>query len=244
MHISIAAEKLFNIFGFPVTNSLLMSWLAIIILISVAVYFKRTASSVPGKFQSLLEMVFEALLNLIDSITQDRKKSEKFLPLVVTIFVFIITSNWLGLVPGVGSIVIAHEGEQVPLFRPTNTDLNNTLALALIAVVAAHIYGLAAIGFKHHIGKFISFKGPISFFVGILEIISEFAKIISFSFRLFGNIFAGEVLLLVIGGLVPVIAPVPFLGLELFVGFIQALVFATLALVFATMATVAHEEHQ
>ena len=91
-----------------------------IILISIALYFNRKVSAVPGKLQALLEVVFEALLNLIDSITQDRKKSEKFLPLVVTIFVFIITSNWLGLVPGVGSIVITHEGEQMPLFRPTN----------------------------------------------------------------------------------------------------------------------------
>src|SRR3990167_2779446 len=101
MHISIAAEKIFYIFGFPITNSLLMTWLAMIILISVALYFNRKVSAVPGKLQALLEIVFEALLNLIDSITQDRKKSEKFLPLVVTIFVFIITSNWLGLVPGV-----------------------------------------------------------------------------------------------------------------------------------------------
>src|SRR3989344_141207 len=240
MHISIAAEKLFNIFGFPVTNSLLMSWLAIIILISVAVYFKRTASSVPGKFQSLLEMVFEALLNLIDSITQDRKKSEKFLPLVLTIFLFVIVANWISLVPGVGSIGLNTEDGFLPLFRPTNTDLNNTLALAVIAVVSAHFFGLKALGIKKHIGKFLNFKGPIDFFVGLLEAVGEVSRILSFSFRLFGNMFAGEGLLLVLAGLVPFLVPIPFLGFELFVGFIQALVFAMLTLVFLTIATAEH----
>ncbi|OHA46421.1 MAG: ATP synthase F0 subunit A [Candidatus Terrybacteria bacterium RIFCSPLOWO2_01_FULL_44_24] len=240
MHISIAAEKLFSVLGFPVTNSLLMSWLAMAILISVALVFNRQASNIPGKLQALLEIIFERLLNFMDSVTQDRKKSELFLPLVATIFIFIITANWMGLIPGLASVGIKENGEFIPILRPMNTDLNNTLAIALIAVVASHTFGFLVLGFRAHIGKFISFKSPIAFFVGILESISEFSKIISFSFRLFGNIFAGEVLLLVIGGLIPFLVPIPFLGLELFVGFIQALVFAMLTLVFLTISTAEH----
>ena len=135
-----------------------------------------------------------------------------------------------------------HEGQEifVPLFRSTASDINFTLALAIISVVATQLLGIAAIGFAKHAAKYISFKGPIQFFVGILEIVSEVAKMISFSFRLFGNIFAGEVLLIIIGFLVPYVVPAPFLMLELFVGFIQALVFAMLTLVFISIATVEH----
>lgn len=147
----------------------------------------------------------------------------------------------------------AHEGETaaeetsshevfVPFFRPGTADLNTTLALALFSVIATQIIGVRyqKLGYFK---KFLNFSSPIMFFVGLLEIISEFAKIISFAFRLFGNIFAGEVLLVVIGALVPLIAPMPFYGLELFVGFIQALVFSLLSLVFFNMATVGHDEH-
>ena len=141
------------------------------------------------------------------------------------------------ILPGVGALRILHEGHAVPLVRSAFSDLNNTLALALIAVAATHLIGIVSLGPLRYIGKFLSFKGPIQFFVGILEMVSEVAKILSFSFRLFGNIFAGEVLLVVVSVLIPIIAPLPFLGLELFVGFIQALVFAVLTLVFLTMAT-------
>lgn len=136
----------------------------------------------------------------------------------------------------------AHQKNWVPLFRPGTADLNTTLALAFVSIIATQFFGLQALGLSYF-KKFVNFKNPIMFFVGILELVSEFAKIISFAFRLFGNIFAGEVLLAVIAFLIPVIVPMPFYGLELFVGFIQALVFAMLSLVFFLMATQSHEEH-
>jgi F-type H+-transporting ATPase subunit a len=140
----------------------------------------------------------------------------------------------------------AHKGNEhkppAPIFRPGSADLNTTLALGIVSVLATQVFGLMALKLSY-LKKFFNFSSPIDFFVGILEIISEFAKIISFAFRLFGNIFAGEVLLVVITFLVPVVVPMPFYGLELFVGLIQALVFAMLSLVFFNMATQSHEEH-
>jgi F-type H+-transporting ATPase subunit a len=131
---------------------------------------------------------------------------------------------------------------KVPVLRPGTADLNTTLALALISVLTTQFVGFYFQRFSYF-SKFINFSGPIMFFVGILEIISEIAKVVSFSFRLFGNIFAGEVLLVVIAFLVPLVVPMPFYGLELFVGFIQALVFSMLSLVFFNMATHGHDEH-
>jgi F-type H+-transporting ATPase subunit a len=130
----------------------------------------------------------------------------------------------------------------IPLFRSPSADLNFTLALAIISVLSVQVVGIAMAGFFRYIKKFINFTGPIKFFVGILELISEIAKLISFSLRLFGNIFAGEVLLLVIAFLVPLIAPIPFYLLEIFVGFVQALIFSMLTLVFLTTAAKT-EEH-
>ena len=177
----------------------------------------------------------------MENIAGGRKQAERFFPIVATIFILVLASNWAGIIPGVGSIGI-HEGEKfIPLFRSANSDLNMTLALAIITVVLSHVYGFYLVGAKHHLGKFFNFKGPIDFFTGILEIIGEISKIISLSFRLFGNVFAGEVLLIIIGFLVPYIAPIPFLGLEIFVGFIQALIFATIAmLAFSTFTKLEH----
>ncbi len=136
-----------------------------------------------------------------------------------------------------------HAGpKKVPLFRAATADLNTTIALAIISVIATQIIGVQFLGFSYF-KKYVNFSSPIMFFVGALELVLELAKIMSFAFRLFGNIFAGEVLLVVIAFLLPVVAPMPFYGLELFVGFVQALVFAMLSLVFFNMATIGHEEH-
>ena len=241
IEVSLAPEIIVRPFGVPITNSLLAAWGAVSFLTVSSVMLSRNFRLIPGKAQAFVEIVLEGLLRLMDSVTQDRKKSERFASLVLTIFFFVITANWMGILPGVGSFVVKSGEHHVPLLRSAFSDLNNTLVLACIAVIVAQLWGLQTLGLRH-VKKYFTLKNPIDFFVGILEAVSEVAKILSFSFRLFGNIFAGEILLLVIGSLVPVIAPVPFLGLELFVGFIQALVFATLALVFATMATVAHQD--
>ncbi len=230
-HISIVAETLFHIGPLPVTNTMLTGWLVAIFLIVLSLVVSNGLKHVPGKLQNFVEVIIEQFLKFVETIAGDRKTAERFFPIVATIFLFVLCSNWLGTLPGIGSIGTTINGEFVPLFRSVHSDVNMTLALALITVVLSHIYGLMTVGAKHHLGKFITFKGPIAAFTGILEIISELSKIISLSFRLFGNIFAGEVLLIIMGMLVPYVAPVPFLGLELFVGFIQALIFATLAMV-------------
>ncbi len=249
MNISISAESLFHIGSFPVTNTLVVTLGISLIIIIGSFILKSRVRLVPRGFQNVVESVLEALLNLTDSVTQDRRQSKKFFPLVATIFIFVILSNWVEVVPGLGTIGLreVHEGKNIliPLLRSGSADLNMTLALAIVSVMSAQILGIAAIGFGKYAGKF--FVSPlrppyfVGTFVGLLEIISEVAKLISFSFRLFGNIFAGEVLLMVMLFLVPYFVPLPFLFLELFVGFVQALVFAMLTLVFLKMAaTEAH----
>ncbi|MDF1498410.1 MAG: F0F1 ATP synthase subunit A [Patescibacteria group bacterium] len=252
MHVSITAEVITTIFGIPITNTLIASVIASITLIIIAYFATRNIKEVPRGLQNLFEMIIESLFDMVENVTGDRKQSYQFFPLVATIFIFIIVSNWLGLLPGFGSIGFYEttqgmHGEEhavfVSFFRSANSDLNTTLALAVISVMATQVFGIMALGVLKYSKKFINFSSPISFFVGILELIGELAKMISFSFRLFGNVFAGEVLLVVIMTLAPFIAPIPFFGLELFVGFIQALVFAMLTLVFLKVAVTAHEEH-
>lgn len=247
IEISIAAEKIFSAFGFPVTNTLLMGWLVVLTLTVVSVIFLRRPALVPAGVQNVFEFAAEGVIGLMEGSFGSRQRAEKYFPFIATIFIFILVSNWLGIFPFLGSVGIYEESHIhpsqtvfVPLFRSSASDLNFTLALAVVSVVSVQFLGISAIGFFKHVGKYLSFKSPIQFFVGALEIVSEIAKMISFSFRLFGNVFAGEVLLVIISFLIPVIVPVPFLMLEIFVGFIQALVFAMLTLVFISIATVEH----
>lgn len=244
IHIEIAAEKIGSIFGFSVTNTLLMIWITMVVLGGLSFLMYRRLSPVPSALQGVFEFFVDTFIGTLESVFGSRIKAEKYFPMIATIFLMVLISNWLGIFPGVGTIGLAEErdGHQifVPLFRSTASDLNFTLALAIISVCAVNIFGIAAIGIGKHISRFISFKGPIDFFVGMLELISEIAKMISFSFRLFGNIFAGEVLLVVMAFLAPFIIPAPFLFLEVFVGFVQALVFAMLTSVFISIATAEH----
>jgi len=239
--ISIAAETVKYIGSFPITNSLIMSWVTIALLTIIGILITYRIRFVPHTLQNIGETIVESGLNFMTGILGSRRKAEQAFPLVATLFLFILLSNWLGLFPGIGSIGITgmHNGHEavIPLFRSTYADLNMTLALAAIAVIATHLFAIIAIGKKAHLSKYITFASPILFFVGILELFGELSKIISFSFRLFGNVFAGEVLLIVILGLIPHIAPLPFYGLEIFVGFIQALVFSMLTLIFIQVAT-------
>ncbi len=245
INISLAAEPIAHIGSFPITNSMLGALLAAILLIVLARVAGRKASLRPSKFQNGAEMIMEFLLNLMDGVTGDRAKTKRFFPIVATIFFLVITMNWLGLIPIFGTIGLneIREGHKtfIPFLRGGSADLNMTVVLAMISVIAAQVFGVIYIGAKKHLRKYFN-PNPVMAFPGIIEFIGEFTKIISFSFRLFGNIFAGEVLLLVISTLVPLIAPVPFYFLELFVGFIQAFVFALLTLVFFTIAATA-EEH-
>jgi len=237
MNISFLPENLIRIQGWPITNTLIMAWFAMTFLIVFSGFVTRRLREVPGKVQCLVEMFIEEMVSFMTTVTGDKEKTKRFFPLVATFFLFILISNWIGILPGVGSVGIKHQETIIPLMRSMNSDLNMTLALGIISVIAVQIFGITTVGFFKHASHFISFKSPINFFIGVLEIISEMAKVISFSFRLFGNIFAGEVLLASMFFLVPLFIPLPFLFLEIFVGFIQALVFSMLTLVFLTVAT-------
>lgn len=243
-HIEIAAEKLFTILGFPITNTLIMTWIVLGLLVYAAYRISCTINIVPKVLQNIAEIIVEKFLELMQGMMRSRSVAERYIPIVATIFIFILISNWFGILPGVGSIGMYEqsgaEKKFIPFFRSAASDLNVTLALGTLAVLLINITGMAVKGVGGHMRKFFSLRNPIDAFVGILEFISEFAKIISFSFRLFGNIFAGEVLLIIVGFLAPFAAPIPFLMLELFVGFVQALVFAMLTMVFISIAVAEH----
>ncbi len=241
--ISLAAEPVFYLGAFPVTNAFLTSVLLSLIVAILLLFLPRKLSYIPTGVQNGLEWVYEQLMGLVNSVVGDQKLSREVMPLISTFFLFIILHNWLGLLPGFGAIGFheIHEGKEVfvPLLRGSNSDINQTLALSLVTVTALQYYGFKYNG-KSYLKKFFNFKNPITVFVGFLELISDLVKILSFTFRLYGNIFAGEVLLIVISAFVPYIAPIPFLALEIFAGFIQAVVFCMLSLVFFKQATQSH----
>ncbi|PIZ75516.1 ATP synthase F0 subunit A [Candidatus Peregrinibacteria bacterium CG_4_10_14_0_2_um_filter_38_24] len=245
---TLASEPVFHIGEFAVRNTHITSVFTLCVLLVIALILrKKQYQLIPSGVQNFMEILIGGLFDFFDQIVGDTEKTKKFFPLVTTIFLFVIVSNWMGLLPGFGSIGVWEEmGEEgmvlVPILRSTFADVNMTFALALISVTACQVFGFSMLGMKGYGGKFFinPLKNPVGSFVGLLELMSEGSKMISFSFRLFGNVFAGEVLLLVITFLVPYVAPLPFYGLEIFVGFIQALVFAFLTLVFLKIATTAH----
>jgi len=248
---TLASEPVFEIGSFAVRNTHITSVLTLCVLLIIALVLKKKQYQlVPGGFQNLMELLIGGLFDFFNQIVGDEEKTKRFFPVVTTIFLYVIISNWMGLLPGFGSIGFweAEEGHQVliPILRSTFADVNMTFALALISVTACQVFGFSMLGLKGYGGKFFinPLKDPVGCFVGLLELMSEVSKMISFSFRLFGNVFAGEVLLLVISFLVPYVAPLPFYGLEIFVGFIQALVFGFLTLVFLKIATTGHGGHE
>lgn len=234
IHISLTAETIGHIGDFAVTNSLLTSWIVVGTLFLITYLTSKSLQKNPSKKQLLVELPFKYMKDLAENVAGDKAKI--FFPFIMTYFLYILISNWSGLIPGVGTIGIWEHGTLVPLFRAPTADLNATLALAIVSVFSIQYFGVKSLGMKYF-SKFFNFSNPIYTFVGFLELISELSKVISFAFRLFGNIFAGEVLLTVIAFLIPVMAPIPFYGLELFVGLIQAFVFAILSLVFLNIAT-------
>ena len=331
--ISVPAERVATVAGYDIINTSIMFWAAMIVIILAAWRGTRNMQMVPTGMQNFVELLVEGFIGLAESV--GGPPARRFLPLVMTIFLAVIVSNWLGILPGVGTIgriesveeIVEHDthsaldelsGEEieeavlliedkmtifdgegvkyipfgrgentkieasaiidddgndpahdveaglvvsqpegyeypelvgedktagvlVPFLRGPNTSINTTLAIAIVAMVMIHFYGFSTLGLKGHGGKFVNLKqGPIFFAVGLLEIVSEVSRVISFTFRLFGNMFAGEVLLVAMGFLFPLVGIIPFLGLELFVGAIQAFIFAMLTLVFAVVATAAH----
>ena len=377
--ISIAAESVYSIsspFSYNLKNSTVMLWIAMIVLIIISWRATRNIKEIPSGLQNIFELLFQFFIDTADE--AGGKKARRFLPVVITIFLGVLAFNWMGILPGVGSIgkvetieewvhhhshsghcydvakgsenknidkyllaelcvleedashgfvvfddfnsinlmplgrgestraplhsigdyevqniidikkkitagtkpedvqelTIIREnikngkvlklyknpddgsispnsylgkktGELIPFFRGASTDVNTTLAIAIFSMIAIQFWGFSSLGFSGYGGKFINFShGPINAFVGILELFGEFAKTISFTFRLFGNMFAGEIVLISMGFLLPLIGMIPFMGLELFVGVIQAFIFSMLTLVFGVMAITSHSEHE
>lgn len=261
--IDLKPESVFRIGGFCISNTLLGSWFGTLILVALAAHVSRKIVDAPSarSLQNIIEATFEALLDFMQGFVGS--KARVFFPVVCTLFLFILTSNWLGLLPGFGSIgfwkQVGDSRKFVPLLRGSTSDLNTTLALAICSVVSSQVYGIRYLGFFKYmsrfvgIGKFIAFfrslakekktrfgllfGGILDIFIGILGIFEELTKTLSFSFRLFGNVFGGEVLLAIIAFLVPYVISIPFLALEIFVGFIQAFIFAVLSTAFFGQAT-------
>ena len=263
--VTIYAEPIFHIGSFQVTNSLLTSWLAVLVVLVFSIIIRMKLKKIPGKLQHVFEVMIDGALSLVDQVTNDRKISKKIFPLVFSLFIFILVSNWLGLLPILGSIgLVAKEGAHsvfIPFLRSGTADINTTLALSIMIVLASNFFGILAIGLWKTSNKYVNLKGlgsiftkvrkdptvlivaPINFFVGLLELLGEMAKIASLSFRLFGNVFTGEVLLASMSAIFAFIVPGPFLFLEVFVGLIQALIFSLLATVYFTIAAQDHSEH-
>ena len=267
--ISIPPEVLFNIGPIPVTNTLLGTWISSIALLVFFFIGTRRREMIPSGMQNAVEWLIEYLLNLTEGVS-GKVKARKFFPLVATFFIFILFCNLLDVLPGVetfgwiskAAIQAKHLGSPasiflfgdysnilVPWVRAGTSDLNLTLAMALVSVIVTQVFGFITLGAKEHLSKYFNFKalfthgfqGPIEFFVGIIEVITELSRILSFSFRLFGNIFAGSAVLAVFAFIAPFFANIIFIPLELFIAFVQALIFALLTLVFLEIGTTSHE---
>jgi F-type H+-transporting ATPase subunit a len=231
------AEELFSIFGLPVTNSIFTAWVVIAILVLFAYFSTRHMKLIPSGFQNLWELIVELWVGISEQ-TMGRTRGRRFMPLVATAFLFILFSNWFGTLP-IGYLFVRNaEGQEIPVFRSANSDLNVTAAMAILMIVIAEFFEFKSLGPLGYI------KGL--FLPNVLRWLEIFTRPLSLSFRLFGNIFAGEVLLATMLTVAPYVLFV-FIAIELFVGIIQALIFSMLSLVFLSIATVhedAHEQHE
>jgi F-type H+-transporting ATPase subunit a len=241
-HISLAAEEIFSIGSFAVTNSFILGIVGLIATFSLFMYVGHMVKQGKyNRFVGLVQWVFEGLLRSVDDVITDKKLARKIAPIAITIFFLVLVNYWLSIFPGIGPITI----DGIPVLRGLTADLNFTFALAIVTVIAVQLYAI-----KHH-GVFGNarryfrnpIKDPIGAFEGVLELIGEFSRLIALSLRLFGNAFAGEVLLIVIAVLTSYFATVAlpiFMAFELFIGFIQAYVFFILTLIFTSLAQDSH----
>jgi F-type H+-transporting ATPase subunit a len=239
---------------FKITNTMTASWLTMAVILIIAFLATRKMKLVPKGIQNIFEWAIETLYDFVEGIA-GKDNARRFFPVVATIFLFILANGLLSFVPGFLTVGLQHGEEIVPLFRNANTDINTPLAIALVSLVFVEYWGISAQGGTKYFGQLFNFKalvknkgirGLVDFFVGLLEILTKFIRILSFTFRLFGNMISGEILILLIGFLIPLIAVELVYGLELLVAFIQALIFAALTLVFGVLNTnSAHsEEHE
>jgi len=259
------AEPIVHVGNFAITNALLTSWIAVFLIIIISIFLRRKIREIPKGIQNFFEIIVSGALSLCDQITNDRKITNRIFPLAISVFFFVLINNWLGILPFGGFGIVEHGSEGlmfIPLIRSGTADLNTTLALAVITVIGSNLFGAIFIGIWKMFNKYINLVSigqiftkirkdptvlvvaPINAFVGLLEFIGEIAKVASLSFRLYGNVFAGEVLLLSMSALLAYILPIPFLFLEIFVGLIQAFIFSVLLVVYFTIAAQDHTEHE
>jgi F-type H+-transporting ATPase subunit a len=237
LHITLASERIFSIWGFPITNTLLTMWAVMLVLFVVAILVRRNLNLVPGKLQNLAEMGYEFVYGYVIGTLGTKKLADRYFPLIATIFFFVLLSNLFDFLPIFGTVTLSGDEETVPLFHAVNADLNTPLTLAIISFLTIELSGIFTLGVLKYASKFVNFKGGfMMFMVGLLELIGNLVRLVSLSFRLFGAIFAGEVLLLVIGYFAPYIVPVPLMAFEAFIGLLQAAVFAILTLAFIKIA--------
>jgi F-type H+-transporting ATPase subunit a len=241
-HVSLAAEKIIDIAGFPITNSLITGVIGYALLLWVLFYVAgKVKRDNKNRFVSLVQWAFEGLYNTVGQVTGDKQVARRLAPLAITLFFFILVQYWLGVLPVIGPIT----WNGVPLFRGLAADLNTTFALALITIVMAQVYAIRHHGFFGNLGRYFRnpFKDVAGAFEGILELIAEFSRLMGLSLRLFGNVFAGEVLLAMIAFLTVYATPLalpPFLIFELFIGAIQAYIFFMLTIVFISLGLAGH----
>lgn len=253
-----------------ITNTMIAAWLTVIVLLVLFYLGTRKMKLIPKGLQNIVETILETLLNLVEQVA-GKKHARRFFPVVATIFLFVIMNAYLALLPGFNFIGFGHQSSytgfmgqiagressgflvNTPLLRSANTDINIPLTLALISFLFVEYWGITSLGFRHYAGKFFRVGqllrgrviGVVDLFIGVLELFTELIRIISFTFRLFGNMTAGEVVLLMFAFIIPWLVPSIFYGLETILGLVQALIFGTLTLVFATMAVTPHGgEHE
>ncbi|MBY0309803.1 F0F1 ATP synthase subunit A [Patescibacteria group bacterium] len=225
-----------DFFGIPITATLITTWLTMAVVIALVFVATRRLALIPGKSQSVAELMVGGVYDYMTEVLESKNLARKYFPVIMTLFIFILALNWVGLLPGVTAFGTYHDGHLIPWLYPAGTDLNITLAFAIVAFLTIEIAGVVTLGLLKYGGKFFNFHSPLGFVIGLIELISEIARLISFSFRLFGNIFAGKTLLVVVMFFVPYVLPVPLLAFEVFVGFIQAFIFSVLTLFFIKLA--------
>ena len=240
---SLKSELIFNFLGFGVTNTIIATLFTDLILVSLVFFISKNITRIPGALQGITEIAIDYFHSLTEQVAG--KNTKKIFPWFASFFIAIFFTNLLGLLPGFGTIGFFKEAEGhkefIPVLRAATSDFNTTFALATVSVIATHAISINTIGIKEYLSKYFSLN-PIYLFVGILELVSEFTKLFSLSFRLFGNIFAGEVVLATISSLFAFIAPIPFLLLEIIVALVQALVFSMLTMVFMSILATPHGE--
>jgi len=294
LQIQIQPDTIFTVFGFHVTNTLLCTWISIIVLVVFFFVGTRRHDMIPRGAQNFVEWTVEMLRRLVEGVS-GQKKGRVFFPLIATLFLFILVSNLLDVFPTVdtigtinqsGVLAAQHAGncapvlgifpscqpvagfllfgnlsnQLIPWIRPATTDLNLNLAMAISVVITVQVFGFYTQGFSRHVSHYLNvkpmfqaiihfngmgiFQGFVEFFVGLLEIVDELARIISLSFRLFGNIFAGSAVLAIFAFVLPFVSDIIFIPFELFVAFVQALVFALLTLIYLEIATTSHQHEE